>query len=67
MEPAYRQSGHMVLVRTVMEPAMQPLMLAGAIRGFAEALVLVLAEASGGAVAAAEADLVIGSRFKISI
>jgi len=51
----------------LMVPAMQPLMPAGASRGFAEALVLaeVSAEASvgAGAAVAAEADLVIGSRF----
>ena len=51
-----------------MVPAMECLMAAGAIRGFAEALVLVLAEASvgAGAAVAAEADLVIGSRFKLA-
>ena len=48
----------------VMVPAMVCLMLAGAIRGFAE--VLVLAEVSVGAVVAAEADLVSGGRFKLA-
>ena len=55
----------------VMVLAIQPLMLAGAIRGFAEALALaeVLAEVSveAGAEAAAEADLVIGGRFKLAL
>jgi len=53
----------------VMVLAIQPLILAGAIRGFAE--VLVLAEVSvgvlAGAAVAAEADLVIGSRFKLAV
>ena len=57
----------------VMVLAIQPLMLAGAIRGFAEALVLAeasveaRAEVSGGAVVAAEADLVSGGRFKLAL
>ena len=41
MAPPHRQLGRMVLVRTVMAPAMECLMAAGVIRGFAEALVLV--------------------------
>jgi len=53
-----------VQVRMVMVLAMQPPMLAGAIRGFAEALVL--AEVSAEAGAGAEADLVIGGRFNPS-
>jgi len=68
MAPARRHSGHTVEVHTVMAPAMVCLMLAGAIRGFAEALVL--AEVSVGvgveAAAAAEADSVIGGRFKLA-
>ena len=52
-----------------MVPAMECLMAAGAIRGFAEALVLaeVSVEAGAGAAVAAEADLVIGSRFKLAV
>jgi hypothetical protein len=67
MGPACQRSGPMVQVCTAMVLAMQPLMLAGAIRGFAEDLALVLAEVSVEAEAAAEADLVIGSRFKLTI
>ena len=52
-----------------MVPAMECLMAAGAIRGFAEALVLVevSVEVGAGAAVAAEADLVIGSRFKLAV
>jgi len=44
-------------------------MAAGAIRGFAEALVLVevSVEVGAGAAVAAEVDLVIGSRFKLAV
>jgi hypothetical protein len=64
MVPPYQDLGHIVLVRIAMEPAMVYLMLAGAIRGFAEALALaeVSAEAEAGAEVAAAADLVIGNR-----
>jgi len=53
----------------VMVPAIQPLMLAGAIRGFAEALVLVEVSvgAEAGASVAAEVDLVIGNQFKLAL
>ena len=44
----------------------QRLMLAGAIRGFAEALALAEVSVGAGAVVTAEADLVIGSRFKLA-
>jgi len=73
MGPACRHSGAMVQVCTAMVPAMECLIAvmvcltaAGAIRGFAEALVLVevSVEVGAGAAVAAEADLVIGSRFK---
>jgi len=55
----------------VMVPAIQRLTLAGSVRGLAEVLDLALAEVSvearaevsGGAVVAAEADLVSGSIF----
>ena len=73
MVSARRQSGRMVQVRTVMGLAMVCLMPAGPIRGLAEALGSALAEvsaeASVGAAAAvaAEADLVIGSRFKLAL
>jgi len=63
MVPARRHSGPMVQVRMVMVLAMQPPMLAGAIRGFAEALALAEVSVGAGAAVAAEADLVIGSRF----
>jgi len=49
-----------------MEPAMVYLMLAGAIRGFAEALVLAEVSVEAGAEAAAEPDLVIGGRFELA-
>ena len=62
MVPVCRQSGHIVQVRT----AMECLMAVGSIRGFAEALVLVEASVVAGAAVAAEADLVIGSRFKLA-
>ncbi len=71
MGPACRHSGAMAQVCTAMVPATECLMLAGAIRGFAEALVLVSVEVSveagAGAAVAAEADLVIGSRFKLAL
>ena len=73
MDPARRHSGPMVQVRMVMVPAMECLMAAGAIRGFAEALAEVSVEASveasvgAGAAVAAEADLVIGGRFKLAL
>ena len=49
--------------------AMVCLMPAGALRGFVEALVLaeISVEASVGAAVAAEADLVIGSIFKLAL
>jgi hypothetical protein len=52
-----------------MVPVMVCLIAAESIRGFAEALVLaeVSVEAEAGAVVAAEADLDIGSRFKLAI
>ena len=52
----------------VMVPAMKCLTAVGSIRGFAEALALVLAGASvgAGAAVAAEADLVIDSRFMLA-
>jgi len=63
--------GHTVQVRMVMVPAIQRLTLVGSIPGLAEVLDLALAEVSaearvevsGGAVGAAEADLVSGSIF----
>ena len=60
----YRQSGRMALVRT----AMECLMLAGAVLGFVEALVLaeVLVGAEAGAAVGAEADLVIGNRCELA-
>ncbi|MBA7640782.1 hypothetical protein ES703_48453 [subsurface metagenome] len=45
---------------------MECLTAAESIRGFAEALALAEASGEAGAVAAAEADLVIGSRFKLA-
>jgi len=74
MVPAHRHLEPMVQVRTAMVPAMECRMVAWVIRGFAEDLVLalvgalVLAEVSGGAGAAvaAEADSVIGGRFKLA-
>ncbi len=45
----------------------QCLMPAGAIRGFAEVSVLAEASVGAGAAVAAEADLVIGSRFKLAV
>ena len=67
MVPVCRQSGHMVQVCTAMGCLMavtECLMAAGV----AEALALDLAEVlvGAGAEAAAEADLVIGSRFKLA-
>ena len=69
MGPACRHLGAMVQVCTAMVPAMECLMAAGSIRGFAEALVLVSAEVlvEAGAAVAAEADLFIGSRFKLAV
>ncbi len=43
------------------------LMAAGAIRGSAEVLVLAEGSVGAGAAVAAEADLVIGSRFKLAL
>ena len=56
-------------VRMVMVPAIQPLMPAGAIHGFGEALILAEAAdaAEAGAAVGAEADLVIGKRFKLAL
>ena len=53
----------------VMVPAIQPLMPAGAVCGFAEALVMaeVSVGAEAGAAVAAEADLVIGNKFKLAL
>ena len=67
MVPAHRHSGRMVQVRTVMGLAMVYLMLVGAIRGFAEALVLAEVSVEAEAGLAAEADLVIGGRFKLAL
>ena len=66
--------GPMVQARMVMVHPMQLLMLVGSIPGLAEVLDLALAEVSveakaevsGGAVVAAEADLVSGGRFKLA-
>ena len=68
MVPAYRHSEPMVQVCMVMVLAMQLLMPAGAIRGFAEALASVSAEVSveAGAAVAAEAGG-FGSRFKLAL
>ena len=67
MVPACRRLRPMVQVYMVMEPAMECLMQDGAIHGFAEASASVLAEVSVGAGAevAAEADWLIGGRFKL--
>lgn len=54
-------------VRTAMAPATECLMPAGSIHGFAEALVLAEVSVGAGAAVAAEADLVIGSRFKLAL
>jgi len=56
----------MVRVRTAMGPAMVYLMLAGAIRGFAEALALADVSVGAGVEAAAEVGLVIGGRFELA-
>ena len=67
MVPAYRRLHPMMQVYMVMEPAMVCLMLAGAIRGFVEALVLVGVSVEAEAGATAEAGLVIGGKFELAI
>ena len=69
MAPAYQQLGHMVQVRTAMEPATAYRIQAGVIRGFVEALVLagVSVEAEAGAVVAVAPGMVIDKRFKLAI
>lgn len=60
MVPAYRHSGPMARVYLVIVC----LLLAGVIRGFVEALAEV--SVGAGAEVVAEADLVIGGRFKLA-
>jgi len=69
---AYRRLRPMVQVCTATVLAMECLTAVGSIRGFAEALALVLAGAlaevsvGAGAEVAAGADLVIGGRFELA-